>query len=176
MKKHEMRIRKKGARTQLQIWEDGRWYSVNMDTKERTPKIERPVMRSPRKKIREDAMYQPPDLKKGSPTSGEDRTVIETKPMVSFLSGYAPNRRFFKLNMGTSGQMKILIIKGAGVGFEPNIRMKTIHDDSTNYTTSTQGSGLILICDGTYWYPMGTIVPDTLYSPAANAPGFWVVT
>ena len=73
--------------------------------------------------------------------------------------------------MGYSGQEKILIQKGSTIT-DPTITitLKTIHDDNQKFASSKKGNSLLLICDGTYWYPISESMTG------ADSPGDWVIS
>ena len=82
----------------------------------------------------------------------------------------------YKLGMGIAGQMKIIIHNSASSSecFIHNV--KTRLDSTTKFQsvvdgTSGQETGkvLILICDGTYWNPLGNVAAH------ADFPGLWEI-
>ena len=72
--------------------------------------------------------------------------------------------------MGYAGQEKILIQKGSTLT-DPTIHvyLKTINNDNQKFSSSKKGNALMLICDGTYWYPIAEAMTG------ADSPGDWVI-
>ena len=142
----------------LEISNRGKTSYIELDR--RLPKKKRLQSLSSRKKhkkqpvIRTLETTRKPQTITGMP--GGDKTTIGLTQRVSFLQGAAVGRRNFQLPMGYEGQEKILVVKSYAVGAEPKVYLKTKQDDNTIYTATKVGQVLNLICDGTYWYLLGT--------------------
>ena len=170
IEKNHIRLKSRKGQKVLEIWQNGRWHSIELETRQKSVVKERPRQKTLKvKKLRQDR-YNKPESREGM-AAPEDATVLSVKTRVSYLKTVdAGLKKWFSLPMGTEGQEKILIVREIGVSPTlPKIKITTKQGDEV-YVGEKKGQVLHLICDGTYWYPVTSID-----STDANGPGKWNV-